>query len=99
LKNFIVKNDNKFDQTIESFQQTSVQMSTFIDNMQKLSTVVDTISVYMNSGEGTFARLLKYDDLYEEIRQTNANIDSFVVDFKRNPGKYTKDMKFKLRLF
>lgn len=99
LKKFIVKNDNKFNQTLESFQQTSEKMSTFIDNMQKLPTVVDTISAYMNSGEGTFARLLKYDDLYEEIRQTNANIDSFIVDFKRNPGKYTKDMKFKIRLF
>ncbi|MFC1560973.1 MlaD family protein [Candidatus Latescibacterota bacterium] len=99
LKNFIVKNDNKFNQTIESFHQTSEKMSTFIDDIQKLSTVVDTISAYMSSGEGTFSRLLKYDDLYEEIRQTNANIDSFVTDFKRNPGKYTKDMKFKIRLF
>ncbi len=99
LKNFIEKNDNILEQTIGSFQQTSDRLSVFIDDMQNLSSVVDTISAYVDSGEGTFARLLKYDDLYEEMRQTNANIDSFITDFKRNPGKYTKDMKFKLRLF
>ena len=99
MKNFITQNDDKFEQAIESFQKTSDKMASFIEDMHNLSTVVDTIAVYMNSGEGTLARLLKYDDLYEELRHTNANIDSFITDFKRNPGKYTKDMKFKVRLF
>ncbi|MFC1539449.1 MlaD family protein [Candidatus Latescibacterota bacterium] len=99
IKKFIVKNDSKFDLTIESFQQTSEKMSAFIEDMNALPAVMDTISEYMSTNEGTFVRLLKYDDLYEEIRRTNADIDSFVIDFKRDPGKYTKDMKFKLRLF
>ncbi len=98
LKNFIEKNDNKLEQTIESLQNTSEKISLFIDEIQNLSTVVDTLAVYMKS-DGTFSRLIRYDDLYEELRHTNANIDSFITDFKRNPGKYTKDMKFKLRLF
>ena len=99
MKNFIEQNDDKFERAIESFKQASDKMSSFIGDMHNLSTVVDTITAYMNSGEGTIARLLKYDDLYEELRQTNANIDSFITDFKRNPGKYTKDIKLKLRLF
>lgn len=99
LKNFIEKNDNILEQAIGSFRHASDRLSIFIEDMQNLSSVIDTISAYVDSGEGTFARLLKYDDLYEEIRQTNANIDSFITDFKRNPGKYTKDIKFKIRLF
>ena len=98
LKNFIEKNDNKLEQTIESLQKTSEKISLFIDEIQNLSTVVDTLAIFMES-DGTFSRLIRYDDLYEELRQTNANIDSFITDFKQNPGKYTKDMKFKLRLF
>jgi hypothetical protein len=74
-------------------------MSAFLDDLNSLSNVIDTVSVYMGSDKGTFVRLLKYDELYNELRQTNANIDSFVTDFKRNPGKYTKDMKIKVRLF
>ncbi len=99
LNDFIDKNSNKLEQTIESFQKTSDRLSMFIDDIQNFSSVVDTISAYVDSGSGTFGRLLKYDELYEEIRQTNANIDSFITDFKRDPGKYTKDMKLKLRLF
>lgn len=99
LKNFIEKNDNILEQAIGSFRHASDRLSIFIEDMQNISSVIDTISAYVDSGEGTFAKLLKYDDLYEEIRQTNANIDSFITDFKRNPGKYTKDMKFKIRLF
>ena len=99
LKQFIVKNDTKFGHTIDSFSQTSEKLSAFIDEMNDIPAVMDTISNYMSVNEGTFARLLKYDDLYEELRRTNADIDSLVVDFERDPGKYTKDMNFKLRLF
>jgi len=99
LKTFIEKNDNKLEQAIESFLQTTDKLSLFIDDMQTFSALVDTVAEYMNSGDGTLGNLIKSDDLYEELRHTNAAIDSFISDFKRNPGKYTKDMKFKLRLF
>ncbi len=99
MKNFIESNDNKFGKAVVSLQKTSDKMYSFIDDMHNISTVIDTIAVYMGSGKGTVARLFKYDELYEELRHTNANIDSFITDFKRNPGKYTKDMKFKVRLF
>jgi len=99
LRRFIRDNDVRFEEAIDSFRRTSDKIAGALDNMENLYTVVDTLSAYMESGEGTLGRLLKSDDLYEELRRTNANIDSFVTDFKRNPGKYTKDMKFKIRLF
>jgi len=99
LKQFVETNDNRLEQAIDSFRQTSDRMSVFVGDLDNISTVVDTLAAYMGTREGTMARLLKHDDLYEEIRQTNAHIDSFVTDFSRNPGKYTKDMKFKVRLF
>ena len=70
-----------------------------MENIESFSTVFDTLSVYMESDKGTLAKLIKTDELYEELRRTNASIDSFITDFKRNPGKYTKNMKFKIRLF
>ena len=99
LNEFIRKNDDRFESALISFQQTSEKISLALDTMENLSTVVDSLSLYMKSGKGTFAKLVRSDDLYEELRRTNANIDSFVTDFKLNPGKYTKDMKFKIRLF
>jgi len=99
VRSFIRANDMKLVKAIESFQETTEKISAAVDKFKNLSTVVDTLSTYMNTGEGSLARLIKSDDLYEELRQTNATIDSFVTDFKRNPGKYTKDMTFKIRLF
>lgn len=99
VRSFIRDNDPKLVKAIESFQGTTEKISVAIDKFNKLSTVIDTLSAYMESGDSSLARFIKSDDLYEELRQTNANIDSFVIDFKKNPGKYTKDMQFKIRLF
>jgi len=99
LKTFVDENDEKLSSAITSFQKTADRFSTLLDDLQSLPTAVDTLSYYIGSNEGTFSRLLKSGDLYEELRHTNATIDSFIVDFKRNPGKYTKQMEFKVRLF
>ena len=99
LKTFIKNNDSKLAEAIDSFRETTQKVSTALDNLDSMTTVIDTLSHYMGTDEGSFARLLKSDELYEELRNTNASIDSFVTDFKRNPGKYTNDMHFKIRLF
>jgi phospholipid/cholesterol/gamma-HCH transport system substrate-binding protein len=99
LRMFIRNNDERLESIIASFQRTSDKIANTLDNIDNLSTIVDTMSVYMKTGNGTLAKLVKTDEFYEELRMTNAHIDSFITDFKSNPGKYTKDMKFKLRLF
>ena len=99
LKTFIKNNDSKLAEAIDSFRGTTDKVSAALDNLDPLKTVVDTLSYYINTDEGSLARLLKSDELYEELRNTNASIDSFVTDFKRNPGKYTNDIQFKIRLF
>ncbi len=99
MHEFFEDNSNHFEDAIESFRRTSEKISVALDRMENVVGIVDTLSTHLSANDGTFSRLLKSDELYEELRQTNANIDSFLVDFKRNPGKYTKDMKFKVRLF
>ena len=99
IRQFIAENDSRLVDAIDSFQKTTEKISTALDDVKSFSSLIDTVTTYMDSGEGTLARLIKSDELYEELRNTNANIDSFVIDFKKNPGKYTNDMNFKIRLF
>ena len=99
FKQLIRKNSENLSSAFDSFQHISEKLSSAIDKLDNMSTVVDTLSVYMESGEGTFAKLVKSDDLYNELRTTNAHLDSFITDFRLNPGKYTRDMNFKIRLF
>ena len=99
LGRFIDENDNRFKTMIESFRATSEHLDDTLDEFENLSIVVDTMARQFSRGEGTMAKLITTDDLYRELRRTNAHIDSFVVDLRTNPGKYTKDMKFKMSLF
>jgi phospholipid/cholesterol/gamma-HCH transport system substrate-binding protein len=99
IRTFMNANDTKIAKAIESFQKSSDQLGETLTSLQPISATADTIAAYMRSGNGSFAKLIKNGDLYEELRQTNATLDSFVTDFQRHPGKYTKDMKFKVRLF
>jgi len=99
IREFINRNDKRLGNAMKSFERTSEKIYSALETVENLSTVADTLSAYIESGDGTFAKLIKQDVLYEELRQTNASLDSLISDFKRDPGKYTKDMKFKIRLF
>jgi phospholipid/cholesterol/gamma-HCH transport system substrate-binding protein len=99
IRGFVRENGEVASQAIESMKTTSERFTALIDTLGAVSTVIDTLASRIETGNGTFAKLVKSDSLYEELRHTNAAVDSFVSDFRRQPGKYTKDMKFKVRLF
>jgi phospholipid/cholesterol/gamma-HCH transport system substrate-binding protein len=99
MRTFIHSTDARLAGAVDSFQTSLNRLEETLAALQPVSVTVDTLASYMKSGNGTMAKLIKTDDLYNELRQTNAALDSFVTDFRRNPGKYTKDMKFKVRLF
>jgi phospholipid/cholesterol/gamma-HCH transport system substrate-binding protein len=99
LSYFMKTNDARIANALDSFRKSSDQLGETLASIQPISVAVDTIAAYMKSDKGTMAKFIKTDALYEELRQTNATLDSFVTDFRLHPGKYTKDMKFKVRLF
>jgi|UniRef100_A0A7V3RHF7 ABC-type transporter Mla subunit MlaD len=53
----------------------------------KLSLLIDTLNSMVQK-QGTVARLVESDELYEEIRQTNQALKSLIEDIKANPKKY-----------
>lgn len=99
LNEFIDTSENKLAVAVESFRGTSDQVSRFIEQSESFAVIADTLAARMQNGSGTLGRLVTSDELYREIRQTNASIDSFVTDFTNNPEKYTKGMKFRISLF
>lgn len=57
------------------------------DKIERLVVRLDSLSMLLE-GEGTVSRLLKSDDLYEEVRETNQALKDLIVDIKENPKKY-----------
>jgi len=99
MRRFVRTNESGVSQAVNGITDTSERLSSMVDSLSALSAVIDTLSTRLEKGEGTFAKFVRSGELYDELRHTNASIDSFVNDFRKNHGKYTKDMHLKLRLF
>jgi ABC-type transporter Mla subunit MlaD len=99
LRRFIQTGDSSAVLALESFRRTSDDLSELVGSLRPLSTVADTMAVSLRSGNSALAELVRSRELYDNLRRTSASIDSLLVDLKRNPGKYTKNMKFRVSLF
>jgi ABC-type transporter Mla subunit MlaD len=55
--------------------------------IESLAVRLDSLSMLIE-GDGTLGRLLKSDELYEEVRETNQALRDLIVDIKENPKRY-----------
>ena len=61
-------------------------LESFASSMKTLQMLVDG----MDKGEGTLGKLLKDDDLYENLNEVADNAKELINDVKENPTKYVK---------
>jgi len=61
-------------------------LESFASSMKTLQTLVDG----MDKGEGTLGKLLKNDDLYDNLNEVADNAKELINDVKENPTKYVK---------
>lgn len=57
------------------------------EKIENLAERLDSLTTLM-TGDGTMGKLIKSDDLYEEVRQTNQALKSLIEDIEQNPQKY-----------
>lgn len=57
------------------------------EKIEHLSVRLDSLAALLG-GDGTVGKLMKSDELYEEVRQTNQALKSLVEDIKENPDRY-----------
>lgn len=58
-----------------------------IGRIDTLASRMDTLAMLLQ-GEGTIGRMLKTDQLYQELRETNLALKALIQDINENPGKY-----------
>jgi len=68
----------------ETVKEPTDKFEHLVEKLDSLSTLMSTLI----SGDGTVGKLLKSDELYEELRQTNQSLQDLVEDIKENPKKY-----------
>jgi len=61
-----------------------------LDSLQTLSENLNIAAKTVHSGDGTAAKLLNDDQLYDKLNTSIENLDTLIKDIKANPKKYVK---------
>lgn len=74
--------------TLTSFRRTSANVDSLAMRLSSNTTQLQAIMARLERGEGTAGKLLTDSLLYRDARRVLNDVDSLVVDFKKNPKKY-----------
>ncbi|MFH1891390.1 MAG: MlaD family protein [Candidatus Zixiibacteriota bacterium] len=95
LDDFISSNKPKADSAMTNFAAASEKLDKLADNLDTLSTSLQTFVDKLNSDEGSLGLLASDMTLYQDVKRAIREVDKLVGDIRANPKKYLK-MEFKL---
>jgi phospholipid/cholesterol/gamma-HCH transport system substrate-binding protein len=75
---------------VDNFSASSAKLDTITTTLSSLSTSLKNLTQKIESGEGTFGKLVNDSTLYNDLRKTTQNVDELITDIKKNPKKYLK---------
>ena len=90
LKVLVERNKEKLQSSVDNFTSSSARLDTITTTLSSLSVSLKNLTQKIESGEGTFGKLVNDSTLYNDLRKTTNNLDELVTDIKKNPKKYLK---------
>lgn len=100
----ILRNTNSVTNNLDSMSRNLAQLSynlknlpvdatmndlnIIMGNLKDLTANLQTLSHNLNDPEGTVGKLMNDPQLYDNLNRVTADIDSLIVDIKRNPKRY-----------
>ena len=100
LNTFLADNQAQLDSAIGNIGQITSNFSKISDslsqaglsqtirNMESTLASLDTMLRRMEQGEGTMGRLMKDEELYENLASASRELDLLLQDFRLNPKRY-----------
>ncbi len=83
------------DSAIKSFASASAKLDMLTDDLDTLSSSLQTFIDKLNSEEGSLGLLASDQTLYQDVKKAVREVDKLVTDIRANPKKYLK-MEFRL---
>ena len=74
--------------TYLSAQLKALPLQSTMNNVDEITTNLVSVSNQLNSKNGTLGMLMNDPELYNRLNQVSADIDSLIVDLKKNPKRY-----------
>jgi phospholipid/cholesterol/gamma-HCH transport system substrate-binding protein len=90
LKDLVDKNKDKLQSSVDNFATSSAKLDTVTTTLSSLSNSLKNLTQKIESGQGTFGKLVNDSTLYNDLRKTTNNLDELIADIKKNPKKYLK---------
>jgi phospholipid/cholesterol/gamma-HCH transport system substrate-binding protein len=90
LRGLVERNKEKLQSSVDNFSASSAKLDTITTTLSSLSTSLKNLTQKIESGEGTFGKLVNDSTLYNDLRKTTQNVDELITDIKKNPKKYLK---------
>tara|TARA_R100000353_G_scaffold176127_1_gene149513 strand:+ start:5055 stop:6002 length:948 start_codon:yes stop_codon:yes gene_type:complete len=100
MNHILSTNSGKLDNTFTNLDKTAGNLSKLTDSLAQLETgkivadlqnvvdKMDKIVVGVNNGEGSIGKLLKDDQLYENLEGASRQLEQLLQDLKLNPKRY-----------
>lgn len=71
-----------------SYQLKNLPLDATVDNVNQLTANLNSFSRQLNDKNSTLGLLTSDPELYNRLNQVSADIDSLIVDIKKNPKRY-----------
>jgi phospholipid/cholesterol/gamma-HCH transport system substrate-binding protein len=78
----------KIDSTIKNLQATSGNVARLTQSLDSTARAIGGIVAKIDNGTGTAGKLINDPGVYNDVRKIMADLDSVVVDVKKNPKRY-----------
>lgn len=86
----VSENRNPLQRTLQDAPELMANIGSTLDSLQLLAGHLTRSTAALNSGEGTAAKLLNDDELYDKMVKSLGDLEALVQDIKANPKKYVK---------
>jgi phospholipid/cholesterol/gamma-HCH transport system substrate-binding protein len=73
---------------LESFERSAAGLERLTTRLDSLRTTLQSVAGKVDHGDGTLGRLVNDPKLYDEAKQTVAELKALIADIKANPKKY-----------
>ena len=80
--------EGQFKRTLDSFERSAVGMERLTTRLDSLRSVLQTVSSRVERGDGTLGKLVNDPKLYDDTKETVAQLKALIEDIKKNPKKY-----------
>lgn len=71
-----------------SAQLKALPLQSTMTNVESVTGNLVAFSEKLNSSKGTLGKLMNDPELYEQLSRVSADVDSLIVDIKKNPKRY-----------